>query len=203
MLAFAKTLDGGGIRGVDAQMESADALDGDDLAGEQAVDGSGYRSVGTESVLPSGRFEPDARAAIPAGVGLGVKAAVERIVVFGLAGRAHCELRHRGLRPVVGNAARDGEARAAVGAVEEGIAIAAVVRTKSSRRQSAHVAASAGMPVADLAFDLAGDDAKAVSPTGWRSWTSTESMRARGGASERRRGKEGFDFAQAGLQSRS
>ena len=50
----------------------------------------------------------------------------KRIVVFGLAGRAHGELGHGGLRPVVRDAARDGEARAAVGAVGEWVAITAV-----------------------------------------------------------------------------
>ena len=45
MLALAETHDGGFIRGVDAQMESADALDGEDLAGEEAVDGFGDRGV--------------------------------------------------------------------------------------------------------------------------------------------------------------
>ena len=75
--------------------------------------------------MPSA-FQPELRTASPAGVGLGVEAAVERIVVLGLAGGAHGEARHRGLRPVVGDAAGDGEARAAVGAVEKGITEAAV-----------------------------------------------------------------------------
>ena len=55
-----------------------------------------------------------------------MKAAIGGIVVLRLAGWAHFEARHRGLRAVVGDAARDGEARSAVGAVEERIAVAAV-----------------------------------------------------------------------------
>jgi len=45
---------------------------------------------------------------------------VGRVVVLGLAGRTHFEARHGGLGTVVGDAAGDGVARAAVGAVEEG-----------------------------------------------------------------------------------
>src|ERR1035438_1367432 len=55
-----------------------------------------------------------------------MEAAIQRIVVFGLAGRAHCELHHGGLRPVVRDAACDREARAAVGAVGECVAIPTV-----------------------------------------------------------------------------
>ncbi len=66
------------------------------------------------------------RAADRAGVGLGVEAAVQRVFVFPLAVGAHLEDAHGGQRPVVGDVLDDGEARAAVGAVGEGIAVAAV-----------------------------------------------------------------------------
>ncbi len=70
--------------------------------------------------------------------------------------------RHGGLRPVVGNAAGDGEAGAAVGAVEERVAVAAVFGIESSsRRQSGQVAASAGMPVATWPLTSTGNDAEA------------------------------------------
>src|SRR5947199_146563 len=55
-----------------------------------------------------------------------VASAIERVVILGLALRAHGEDRHRGLRPVVGNTAGDGEARAAVGAVDKRIAVTPV-----------------------------------------------------------------------------
>ena len=92
--------------------------------------------------------------------------------------------RHGSLRAVVGNAARDGEARAAIGAVEKGIAIAAVLRieqlaqTVGARRR---VGGNAG---AHLAAGFAGDDAEVFfSP--WRNALggSRESMRESGGAS--------------------
>ena len=66
------------------------------------------------------------RPANPASVRLCVEAAIQRVVILRLAQRAHGELRHRGLRPVIRNAPRDREARSAVGAVEKGIAIAPV-----------------------------------------------------------------------------
>jgi hypothetical protein len=53
--------------------------------------------------------------------------------------------RHRREWTVVGNVFDDGEARSAVGAVDEGIAIAAVVGSKSSRRQSSQMATSGEM----------------------------------------------------------
>ena len=105
--------------------------------------------------------EPDVGAAAPAGVGLGVKTAIERIVVFGLALWAHGEDGHGGLGPVVGDAASDGEAGAAVGAVEEGIAIAAVCRIQQfakAVRAGGGVGRDAG---ADAAQDFAGDDTEA------------------------------------------
>ena len=84
------------------------------------------RSAAGKSAAPSRGNQRRAADRSPTCVGLRVEAPVCRVVVLGLAGRAHCETRHRSLRAVVGNAAGDGEARAAVGAVQEGIAIAAV-----------------------------------------------------------------------------
>ncbi len=56
MLALAQAHDGGLVGGVHAQMESADAFDGHDLAGHEAIDGGGdgigrrnLRSVGATS----------------------------------------------------------------------------------------------------------------------------------------------------------
>ena len=55
-----------------------------------------------------------------------MEAPVQWVVVFPLAFRAHRELRHRGLRPVIGNSSCDGEARPAVGAIQKRIAVAPV-----------------------------------------------------------------------------
>ena len=72
--------------------------------------------------------EPERRPAVGTGVGLGVEAAVEGILVFGPAPRAHLERRHRRQGPVVGHSAHDREARPAVRAVRERIAVPPVPR---------------------------------------------------------------------------
>src|ERR1039458_5846746 len=81
---------------------------------------------------PLSRFIPEfhPRSTLPAGVGLGVKAAVQRILVFRKTCRAHGKHRHRRARPVVRNIANDGEAWPAVSAVNKWIAIAPVIRVK-------------------------------------------------------------------------
>ena len=107
------------------------------------------------------RFQPDARTTAPAGIGLRVKAAIERVVVFGLALGAHGKDGHRGLRPVVGNAAGDGEARSAVGAVEKRIAVAAVGGIKQFAKAVGAGGGIGGNAGAYLSEHLAGDDAEA------------------------------------------
>ena len=188
VLALAQAHDGGFVGGVDGEMESADAFDGHDFAGDEAVDSlrqpDRLRRIGA----PSAVDEPELRAAVPAGIGLGVEAAVEWIVVLGLAGGAHFEARHRGLRAVVGDAAGDGEARAAVGAIEKWIAVAAVGGIEQFAQAVGAGGGVGGNAGAHAAEDFAGDDAEPdLSPVGAISRTVTESMRARGGASERRR----------------
>src|SRR5580700_1687836 len=66
------------------------------------------------------------RAACRAGVGLGVKPPVARIVVFVRTLRAHLENSHRGARTIVRQSFDDGEAGSAVGAVGEGITVAPI-----------------------------------------------------------------------------
>src|SRR2546430_15638195 len=55
-----------------------------------------------------------------------MEAAVARVVILGRAALAHLERCHGGERPVVGDAPHDREARPAVGAVGERVAVAAV-----------------------------------------------------------------------------
>ena len=153
----------------------------------ETVDGFGD-GIGRWNLQRRRRDEPERGPQSPAGVGLRVEAAVGRIVVLGLAGRAHFEARHRGLRAVVGNAARDGEARAAVGAVEEGIAVAAIVGIEQFAQ-----AIGAGGGVGGNAGRDAGRGPRwrrcgsRFRRLGASSRTATESMRERGGASARRR----------------
>jgi hypothetical protein len=70
------------------------------------------------------------RSAVWAGYRLGVKTTVKWIVIFGGASRTHLESPHRGFGTVVGDILDDREARAAVRAVNEGIAITLVARIK-------------------------------------------------------------------------
>ena len=75
-----------------------------------------------------GRPELQQRTAIPASVRLRMKTAIGGIIVFGLTRGAHAKGSHGGARTVVRDVANDGEARTAVGAVDEGVAEAAVAR---------------------------------------------------------------------------
>ena len=72
--------------------------------------------------------KPQARAARGAGNGLGVKAPVGGVGIFCGALRAERKAAHGGDSAVVGNGARDGVARAAVGAVGEGVVVARIGR---------------------------------------------------------------------------
>jgi len=98
---------------------------------------------------------------LPTGVGLGVEAAVGGVVVFGLAGGAHWEDGHGGLGTVVGDAAGDGEAGAAVGAVEEGIAVAAVGGIEEFVEAVGAGGGVGGDAGGDATEDFAGEDAEA------------------------------------------
>jgi len=187
VFALAESLDSGGVGGVDAEVEAADAFDGGDFSVEKTVDGFRDGILGRDIFTPLTRsakgmgscfptlaaqvwgthglriddFEGELGAALPAGVGLGVEAAVEWVIVFGLAGGAHCECGHGGLWPVVGDAAGDGEAGAAVGAVEERVAVAAVTRIEKLAEAVGAGGGVGGDAGGNLSFDLAGNDAEA------------------------------------------
>ena len=101
------------------------------------------------------------RAAFPARHGLRVEAPVAHVVVLGRALLAHRKHAHRGQRAVVGDAFDDRVARAAVGAVDVGVAVAAVLRVEHSREALiAHAGvrgderARAPVALADVDFEL-------------------------------------------------
>ena len=76
-----------------------------------------------------------------------MEAAVARVGVFGSATGAQHKAGHAGARPVVGQAARDGVARAAMGAVDEGVAPAPVVNIEKLGKAGVanpHVGADGG-----------------------------------------------------------
>ena len=75
---------------------------------------------------------------IGAGQGLGVEAAVRRGFVFGAAVVAERKISHRGVGPVVGHGRDDGVARAALGAIDEGVAAAPLSLDRSTPPRSRH-----------------------------------------------------------------
>ena len=115
-----------GIARVAGEMETAQPLERDDPPGAQQGQGCRQRIAGQRL---AGRVEQaQSRAAGRAAGGFGMKAAVGRRRVFGLARRAERKGGEAGLCPVVGNAPADGVARAAVRAGGEGVAPAAAGR---------------------------------------------------------------------------
>ena len=103
------------VPGVAHQMEAADALQRDDLARADRRDDRFNRVRQT-------------RAASGAADRLGMEAAVRRVAIVARAGRAHDERRHRGLRSVIGELARQRKARAAMGAGDERVEVEAARR---------------------------------------------------------------------------
>ncbi len=72
--------------------------------------------------LAAGIQQSQLRPALGTSDRLGVKTAIGRVVILGLACRTHGESRHRSSRPIVGQLADDRPARAAIRAVSERIA---------------------------------------------------------------------------------
>ena len=121
-------ISGGRIAG---EVKAAQSLDGQYLACQQHLAGQAHGGIaGSSCIVPCVAgcpFEPDVRAADRAGVGLGMEPAVERVIVLALAIGAHGKGLHCRQRAVVRNVPDDGKARATIGAIGEGIAIAPVI----------------------------------------------------------------------------
>src|ERR1700722_820440 len=66
-----------------------------------------------------------------AGIWLGVKSAILRIVILAVALRAHRKSFHRSVRAIVRQGLDDRESRPAIGAVREGIAVPAIPGIKN------------------------------------------------------------------------
>jgi len=101
VLAAAQFADGFRLVGVYGEVETAEAFDGQNFALAEQTVGFGDWVAGLCDFVSVD--EGEMRAALAAGVRLGVEAAVERVVVFGLALRAHGEGGHGGLAAVVGD----------------------------------------------------------------------------------------------------
>lgn len=125
ILAATQARHGFGVRRIAGEVVAAEALDGDDLAATQARQGFGDGIVDDQQAALR-VAQREARTTFRAGVRLRMETPIRRIVVFAPAVRTHGEGRHAGVRPVVGQVARQGVARAAVRAVDEGMAPAPV-----------------------------------------------------------------------------
>ncbi len=121
VLAQAQPRHGVSIACITGQMKAAQALDGDDGATLQEVQGLRDRVAGDGLALYIRQIQ--ARAALRATGGLGMKTPVGGRGVFSTAVRAQWERGHAGLWPIKRQGTRDGEARAAMGAGDEGMAI--------------------------------------------------------------------------------
>ena len=97
---------------VACQMEAAQALNGEDLAGREALPRFLHRA-GERGAAARARNR------------LGVESPVRRTLELGAAGRTHRESGHGGARAIVGDVAHNRVARPAVGAIEEGVPVAA------------------------------------------------------------------------------
>ncbi len=173
MFAFAQKPDGLVVARIHHQMKSAQPLDRHNFSFTNRGGGRQKCVVAALGrVRPISRFGkvggvlPNAatpqfqmRSADGAGVGLRVKAAVARVVVFGLALRTHCERFHRGVRAVVRQGFDDAEAGPAIRAVGERIAVATIGRienlaqaigTGGNVRQNERGFIAAGFTLADF-----------------------------------------------------
>ena len=159
MFAIAESFDCGLVGCVDGKMKTADSFDGQNFAAEKPLDGIGY-GIGALNSAAVYRFEPGPGTTLPACIWLGVEAAIQRIVVLRLALAAHWKDSHRGLRPIVGDATGNGETRTAVGAIEKGVAVAAVGWVEKFAKAIGAGSGISGNAGAYTSMHLAGDDAE-------------------------------------------
>jgi hypothetical protein len=101
-LAFTQHGDGRGGMGVDGQVKPTDALDGHDAAGSQSGGSLPEGLVASRDDASLAVDQAQLRAAVVAGVGLGVVAPICGVVVLGLTRGTHRERGHGGAGPVVG-----------------------------------------------------------------------------------------------------
>ena len=106
-------------------MVSTEALDREDAAVAQQLTCPRQCIVAVDQATVAVAV-PQHRSAVRAADGLGMEAPVGGVGVFACAFGAHREGRHGGGGTVVGQGSDDREARAAVGAINEGVAVAPV-----------------------------------------------------------------------------
>ncbi len=126
-LVFAKPVYSNLGTGIASQMKPSKSFYRENAVLIEKASGFPQR-LGNVEVRTIGGPELQLRAAIPTGVRLRMETAVGGVVIFCLAGGAHLEGSHGSARAVVRNISNDGEPRATVGAIDKGIAEAAVAR---------------------------------------------------------------------------
>ncbi len=117
------------VGGIAGQQKPAQALDRHDLSLSQQrprLANDAKRVCPGKRSLRTGFHQGQRRSTNGARIGLGMEAPVAGIFIFRLAIRAHHEGRHGGGRAIIGYVADDGVARAAMGAIGEGISVAPV-----------------------------------------------------------------------------
>ena len=132
--AAAKASHRGGTGRIAGEVKPANSPDRDNPARRDRASGGANRvglGRGLISVINVRIEDAKGGAAIRTRVRLGMEAAIGDGFVLATALGAHREARHRGSRPVVGNVARDREARPAIGAVGERIPITAAGRIEN------------------------------------------------------------------------
>jgi hypothetical protein len=125
MLSFPQPENALVIGGIHDQVKPPKALDGEDGALLQETDGFLDR-VGTGQGVSSPFMKAHHRPAVPAGVGLGMKATVTGVLILLTTGRAHSEPIHGGVAAVIGNVQDDRVSRPTMGTIDERIPVAAV-----------------------------------------------------------------------------
>ena len=116
-------------------MKPADSFDGDNLP---ASNGTGCFDDGCRGGVETRPYQDipfvipqfQTRPADRAGVGLGVKTPVHRVVIFSLAEITHREFLHRRIAAVIGNRFYNAKARPTMGAIREWVKIAAIARAE-------------------------------------------------------------------------
>lgn len=129
MFATAELFSGDGLTSVAGKLISAKAFPGDDRPRAEKVGNAfkdGARSLRFGDVGMAGFEEHEVWPTHRARIGLRVEPPVLCILVFVEAIVAHREFPHGGQRAVVGNVEDDAVTRAAVGAIGEGIVVAAI-----------------------------------------------------------------------------
>src|SRR5262245_270210 len=71
--------------------------------------------------------ERQVRPTLRTGVGLGVEASVQRVIVLGLARRTHSKMAHGGMWPIVGHCLQNAKPRSTVRAGDKRVTIAPVL----------------------------------------------------------------------------